>query len=118
MTLECDTTNAIIGAILQPYQYGQASANNPPLLRYGRFILARQIEVTVSDEEGLVVIKSAELGIESFAETKEAALSSFYEDFSVLYDHLASEDDRLLTVQAQSVKRAFHDIVVSVVAAA
>lgn len=106
---------AIEGAFSQAIEEPPLLMNNP-ILKYGSrwFYLAHPIEVTIVNEDDLVCIASAELGIQSFGSTYQEAQDSFFEDFVALYEHLANETDEQLTPEARCVKRAFLDVVVSV----
>lgn len=86
-----------------------------PILQFGssRFLLSRSIQVTVGQEDGLWFIRSEELGIEAFADSRDEAELSFYEDFDALYNHLVVESDDLLTPEARNVKQAFKKLIVS-----
>jgi hypothetical protein len=60
---------------------------------------------------GYYCCEARELGIMSFGKSREAALDSFREDFSVLWDVIARSADESLTRDAIAVKRALHRIV-------
>lgn len=84
----------------------------------GRLFRLRQpVDVTVSVEDGLWINETKALSIVAVGDTKDEALRSFRDDFSILWDQIASAPDDSLTGDAIGVKRVLSDMVESVVTA-
>ena|SRR5437773_11126468 len=79
------------------------------------FLLKRPVPVCVSLDDDFWGYESQDFGIIAYGATRDAALRSFSEDFSALYDHLARETNDNLTPDAIRIKQAFSETVESVV---
>lgn len=98
------------------------SCQCPPLSKYlikldeiafdgVRFCLNNPIEVELYQEDGLWYSEFEPLGILASGKTKEQAMLSFYQDFSVLWQEIAQCPDDDLTVDALKIKRNFLSLV-------
>jgi hypothetical protein len=69
------------------------------------FKLRKDLRVPVKREDGLVVLEIRSIPIVAFGDTLADAVVDFQEQFSVVWDRIAMEDDDRLTLDAQAVKR-------------
>jgi hypothetical protein len=69
------------------------------------FTLREEIRCVVLREVGLVVIFYPPLWIRAYAETKKEAVDQFNEEFALLYQEYALEDDAKLGYDAREIKR-------------
>jgi hypothetical protein len=83
---------------------------------HGRlFRLNQPLLIEVSSFAGGWCYESKPLTILAFGRTKQGALASFTEDFSVLWDAMVQASDQSLTLDALAVKRAFQGLVRAVI---
>lgn len=75
------------------------------------FKLSSPVGINVKLVDDSWCFESVELGIVAFGSSHKEAITSFQEDFSVLWDTIANLPDDHLTADALAVKRSFHRIV-------
>jgi len=75
------------------------------------FRLSQPLRIEVSSFLGGWSYESKPLSILAFGKSRQEALDSFMEDFSVLWDAIAQALDEALTVDAIAVKQAFRQLV-------
>jgi hypothetical protein len=75
------------------------------------FRLNQPLRIEVSSFLGGWSYESKPLSILAFGRSRQEALASFMEDFSVLWDAIAQAPDEALTVEAIAVKYAFRQLV-------
>ena len=69
------------------------------------FHLAHPIACVIEKQYDLLFSEDANLGIIAYGETREDVIREFSEEFAVLWDVIAQEEDNLLTQDALSLKR-------------
>jgi hypothetical protein len=80
-----------------------------------KFILRRSVSCKPNFEDGLWSCECEEFGLYAYAETLEETLIEFHEDFAVIWDCIALEDDARLTLDAQSLKQRLLKLVKKVI---
>ena len=78
------------------------------------FKLRNELRVPVTREDGLVVLETKAIPIVAYGDTLDDAVDSFQEQFGVVWDRIATEDDANLTLDAQAVKHEQLQLVDSV----
>ena len=69
------------------------------------FHLAHPIACVIEKQDDLLFSEDANLGIIAYGDSREEVIREFSEEFAVLWDVIAQEEDNLLTQDALSLKR-------------
>jgi hypothetical protein len=69
------------------------------------FYLAHPIACVIEKQDDLLFSEDATLGIIAYGDSREEVIREFSEEFAVLWDVIAQEEDNLLTQDALSLKR-------------
>ena len=75
------------------------------------FRLAHPIACVIERQDDLFFSENTNLGIIAYGETREDVIREFSEEFAVLWDVIAQEEDNLLTQDALSLKRKLIELV-------
>lgn len=104
---------------LQAFVAASIQAQRTPLLEIhngGRiFRLNEPLYVQRYAENGYIYLESRQLSIIAYGRSEQEAASSFYEDFSMMWNSVAECDDESLTREAAKVKAEFRRVVNAVV---
>jgi hypothetical protein len=76
-----------------------------------RLVLRHEIACGVSREDDLYIVEYEPLGIRAYAESREAAIRDFNEEFILLWDEYAATLDEALTSDAIDLKRRLVELV-------
>ena len=76
-----------------------------------RLVLRHEIACGVSREDDLHIVEYEPLGIRAYADSREAAIASFNEEFVVLWDEYASAPDEALSRDAIGLKQRLNELV-------
>ena len=73
--------------------------------------LAHPIACVIEKQDGLFFTEDAHLGIIAYGDSREEVLREFSNEFAVLWDIIAEEEDSLLTEDARLLKRRLIELV-------
>jgi len=90
---------------LRPYRTSEIEWQNR------KFIFSHEIACDVRKEDSIVIIEYEPLNIRAYSFSREEAIKDFCEEFSFIWDNYAKEDDKNLTPDAISLKKALLSLV-------
>ena len=76
-----------------------------------KFLLSHEIACDVRKEDSLIIIEYEPLNIRAYSFSREEAIKDFAEEFALIWDYYAKENDANLTSDAISLKRILLSLV-------
>jgi sulfur transfer complex TusBCD TusB component (DsrH family) len=73
--------------------------------------LAHPIACVIEKQDDLLFCEDAHLGIIAYGDTRKEVMREFFNEFAVLWDIIAREEDSLLTADARLLKRRLTELV-------